>query len=289
MYIFAGTKIFKESGAFCVYSKYYPKLQIVHKECFRLFFNDNTSIIVPSGSQLLLDNGEKFLISESTKFYKKIRETKIVKTTQVDFQNDCYDPMLVGIVLFAKYKDCKFVINNKKISLILKDIETDYYNIGLNEGQKYTEIKTSPDYPNIFEQDMKKDGVTDRLSQRVIPERYLYSSKENRKKLLSGIVLTAKIKNGKIIVQTPSPNLAKDIATLVRSLGGFARISKHSCKNLFYKIFIAIDLSFIKEYDNLDYLKKFDKKIFKIEKVGIQPCVEIPTKSVIVDNFLKFS
>jgi hypothetical protein len=162
----------------------------------------------------------------------------------------------------------------------LDDPRITYYNVMVKNSQpERLKIVTKPDYPNILWGDMKKLGLNCNLKHKFIPDNYMFSDVKSRQELVEGLLSIGGGTKGGLHFKFCSPTLVKDLALIIRSLGGFARISKLHNKTNFYRV--DIDCSF------LNSSKIRIKRIASIEKMGIQPCAEIPTDSLIVDNFLE--
>jgi DNA polymerase-3 subunit gamma/tau len=153
---------------------------------------------------------------------------------------------------------------------------------------------------NKFSKEIKNYGLNVRSEHKHIPYDYLYGSIEDRIELIRGIfdgdAYIDKRQSG-ISYTTVSEQLAKDIAFLVRSLGGYASISgpnsshylnedKERIKALdHYDLYIKLPKTIIPISSN-KHLAKYKtgnttpkKSIRKIEYIGKEPC-----KCIMVDS-----
>lgn len=162
--------------------------------------------------------------------------------------------------------------------------------------------------------ELKKLGISGNNSKtHFIPQKYLYSSIEERIELMQGLIDTDGYvdKRGHITYTSISKQLAEDVAFIVRSLGGIATISEHSsgyfrkdtneyvkCNN-HYDVQIRTNIN--KELCGLTRKKnrinkKFNggvselgKRITDIEYIGIREgrCITVsdPSGLYICDNF----
>lgn len=96
-----------------------------------------------------------------------------------------------------------------------------------------------------------------------VPRKYLYSSIENRRKLLSGFInVNGQIADGFIICSSYSSRLAHDVAELARSLGFICRIN--SCNPTNEDDTNKYEISIIgNDYSTLDLYPKYRSKLQK--------------------------
>ena len=139
---------------------------------------------------------------------------------------------------------------NGSVSISIPDFEKESVkNISerLNEEYKLNEdrstncpryrivhIKNKIGYPNRYIREIKRLNLNVHGNYKFIPEEYKFDSIENRIELLKGLMDSdGSIRNGnKIGYYTNSEKLANDVAELVFSLGGIARVhSYHRKKN----------------------------------------------------------
>jgi hypothetical protein len=228
-------------------------LDVVTNLTFKFKFNDNTSIILPENSKIKFPDQE------------------------FQFQSfSVLDPYLIGVTLCCKHKHEQFWHKNL---VQIKNLKTSYYQVEI-DTKKFPKIKTKDGYSKIFWYDVEKLGIDCRLKLRFIPEEYLYSSPEDRKSLLDGILAV----NGKfdrnLYFNTSSHVFAKDASFLIRSLGGVARISKYETPTPFYKVSFWLSLYFND--------KQKQKKVKSQEGVGKQPCIYME-KPFVTNDFLEIS
>lgn len=280
MFVFAGTKIITLSGPISVYN--FGELTLVNKNCYKVSFNDDTSCILAEDTQIkgLLRNTK---INFKTKITPETSRKSRVFIKSFDFNQDCIDPYLMGIALCAKYKHGR--ISSPSLSGI-KDISKlcEYYKVEIVNG----ELRPQEDFPDLFTSDFKRLGLNCNLKFRSIPENYLYSSKENRKLLLAGLMDMNGQNHWGPSFSSCSLQLCKDVAFLIRSLGGFARIAKLNTRTPFYRVYIRITEKIFLQKSGRKTKVCF-KLIKSTEPLGEQPCVEINSDELIIDDFLVIS
>lgn len=242
-------------------------IKLTKLPCYKIVFNDNSEIILPEKTKIKTTNedlevGKKYSRSH---FYRNP-----IYINKFEFNQKCVDPYLIGLLIRCKIKNNTFICKKR-----IKDFQCSYYHV----EQRASKITAAPNYPNILFGDTKKLKLNCKLSLRSIPEEYLFSSIEDRKKLLNGLLEI--IGDGsENTFCTPSPVLAKDFAMLIRSLGGFARITKLHTKTPFFKI---------KFFEKNSAFDKPDKVIESITTIGEQPCFSIDIDNLIINDFIEIS
>lgn len=133
------------------------------------------------------------------------------------------------------------------------------------------------------------DIISDK-SDKHIPTKYLYSTVNNRIKLLQGLFNTSGYvnKNGTQVFITDNRQLSDDFAFLVRCLGGVDTIikkiiyDKHANRIIKFKHIIkfSTNISLVPESDcNNIHKNKAKRKIFSVEYIGEQECQCIKVSS----------
>lgn len=141
-----------------------------------------------------------------------------------------------------------------------------------------------------------------------IPRQYLYASIEDRKELLRGLFDTDGFNDtvcGRIEYTTTSPQLCEDIIFLIRSLGGYAKVStkigsykkdgvKRICKKV-YRIYCVFDcpdeyFTLARKKTGLTRQKAIAVKMAAVEKIGSAQmrCIKVssPTSLYITNDFI---
>ena len=148
------------------------------------------------------------------------------------------------------------------------------------------------EYINSFRENLKKINV---LNNKHIPEDYLYSSTEQRRELLKGLMDTDGTisKNGQCVFVQKNKILTEQFLELVRSLGYKAKIRKYQ-SNLNGKNFGEVySVSFFADKDNPCFLMKRKAERLK-EKlsprmeaksiIDIKQMPDVPSKCIMVDD-----
>ena len=232
-----------------------------------------------------------------------------------------FNPYLMGILL----GDGNLTnLDSVKVSLFEKDIQEKVSNIlnmegyclhTITEGQ-YRINKIEKENCNQYSQNLigynnklKKYNLMGKKSiEKHIPKEFLFTSVENRIKLLQGLIDTDGYidKNGLVYFYTSSEQLSKDFAFLVRSLGGTDTVvkkkgkyrSKNSdeyieCNNYYtHNLKFNNGFPFCSSRKHLNKVKRRQfgpiRRIQSIEYVGEQECqcivVESKDHTYITDN-----
>lgn len=249
-------------------------------ECAEVSFNDNTTLILPKSTEILSDIG--FLEVYN---HKKFRHHEILPTEYNYFNQSCYDPYLIGVLCNTKCKYNIFYTSVKELEGL--PFLCDHFNLSVEKSQDgFLKIFNNKEYLNVFTPFLIKTGLSSRLRYRHIPENYLYSDMYNRKELLAGIV-DANVKiNKSLYLEVSSVQLAKDIAFLIRSLGGIARVTKYSSKDPWYKIVFSVNFNPCKLREEYVVEQPMKKKVVSIKNIGPQPTVEVPVNNLIINDFV---
>lgn len=293
MVLFCGGKILRESGSISATEISIGKR--IDLECFKIYFNDNTEIILPKNTKIHLVNDKKLEINRTDLklHFGSKSKYKIEKYIQT-FTNSFNDPYIVGLAICTPVRNN--ALHTKKAHLFDKSkLENTYYTFDLKPmyGNSY-QIVPENEYPNLLRVDMKKIKNFGKMSQRFIPDEFLYSNIESRQSLLRGCMdMMGRHYRKETTFESCSEQLSKDVSFLVRSLGGFAKTRCKQGISPYYITSISFDSDFnpfnFKSEDFLQSLKPRHKSIDKIESLGIMPCLEVPLDSVVLDSFVKIS
>jgi hypothetical protein len=280
MFVFIGTKIITQSGLTSVYN--FGDFSPVNKKCYKVSFNDDTSYILAEGTTIkgLTKNT---VVSDNIEMTTNRIKFSRLFIKKFEFSQKCVDPYLMGVALCAKYKQGKLSSSSFKG---LEDISSlcEYYKIRIVDN----EIQPQEDFPNLFIGDFKRLGLNCGLKMRFIPENYLYSSMEQRKLLLAGLMDMNGQNHWGPSFSSCSLQLCKDVAFLIRSLGGFARLTKLNTRTPFYRVYIRItEKIFLQKKGTKG--RSWPKVIKSIEPLGEHPCAEIKAEELVIDDFLVIS
>lgn len=156
-------------------------------------------------------NTISYNISSNKNYNKVARKVRITDTTTHSIRE--YDN--VGAAVMGENKNKNFL---------------DYWcNKSENvDGMKYEFLEKEGDFNNPLKEEIHKLGLLGKRAwEKIIPDIYKTSSKEQRLELLRGILDTdGHLINGRAYLTTSSLNLAEDVKEVVYSLGGKASISK---------------------------------------------------------------
>nr|DAG26332.1 MAG TPA: Terminase [Bacteriophage sp.] len=224
-------------------------------------------------------------------------------------------PYLLGCLLGDGGLSTKTICFTKKDKEIVDKINSfiDGYEFVLKRGSDkdyYLHSKDSLKKPNLLMKELDRLGLLGTKSAtKFIPKEYLYSSHEQRLWLLRGLLDTDGYAEHKgIEYSTSSEKLAKNVVELVRSLGGYASLTKRKAgyrdKNGKYVPCLdnyRITILFSANHENPFWLERKAKiykpkrKIWKryiknIEYVGEEECqcimIDNPCHLYITDDYI---
>jgi hypothetical protein len=290
--LFCGNKLFRETGTISV-----PEISVgkrVETECFTVFFNDGTSEILPTGTNIQLINKNFPVNKENNKCFSGTISKYRIRCSVPSFSTPCIDPYIVGLCTCLPVRNKNFHTKQHKL-LDLNEIPKDYYSISIKKmSDGYYQIAPEENYPNLLRMDIKKSGNFKKLSERFIPDEYLFSTRESRELFLKGCMdIFGHHRKGETTFECASHQLAKDVSFLIRSIGGFAKIREHKGSSNFYVVSVCFNDDF-----NPFLLKKTEfrrrkspriRSIQEIKSTGILPCLEIPLSKVTLDSFIVVS
>lgn len=207
----------------------------------------------------------------------------------------------------CRYSDGKrrfSIVCPKAINFNRKDYDIPPYEMGTilaNESRLFKKAKIASTQGVVSrfvsEEMVHKKGVSTE-SQKRIPEQYLYGSVDQRISLLRGLLDGVVSKKGVIFHTTDSFEFAEDVCSLIRSLGGVAKIEfKESDSGISYRCFGKlpgeISVFFLKTkkaYYKSKIKHHLEKYIDRVEvldeKVEMQ-CITVdnPRHLYVTDNF----
>lgn len=169
------------------------------------------------------------------------------------------------------------------------------------DGYKYEFIENTQKFTNIIKEYISDLGLLHKdCYEKFIPEEYLFGSIEQRKELLKGLIDTDGnvSKDGTVYYTTVSKLLCDDIVSLVKSLGGTARIFENEPKtshidNRIFKGTVTtynIRISFEHPIEittvgrKKERLKQHTSKIHKNRIVDIRFVGEEEVKCIMIDH-----
>lgn len=268
--------------------------------------------------------GKKYRIATTQEMLKnfKVENGKrnnysIDYVPRIEFEEKKFEihPYVLGVLIGDGYLACTPTISNTDNEIIekvnellpegylLKFKERCTYNVYGHEGNN---CKVG----SVVTKALKQCGLYGCTSEhKFIPKEYLYASYEQRLWLLRGLLDTDGFTDGRSIeYSTTSEKLAKDVAELVHSIGGYCSINRREsgykdkngtyieCKDS-YRVVVA----FTREQPNPFYLsRKADKysprkRLFKrfienIEYIGEEECqciyISDPCHLYITDDYI---
>lgn len=227
--------------------------------------------------------------------YKNSNRNKyrIPTTAPVEYstKNFFIDPYILGICIGDGNMCSSSGINisipdfEKETVYRIQNILRENYVLSINRNAscpRYRIKSTRTDRHNEYFSEIKRLGLNVHGNEKFIPDEYKLGSVEQRLSLLRGLMDSdGSIRHGnKIVYYTNSKRLAEDVAELVFSLGGIARIrsycrEKNGKKHVEYHIAIQIKenpflLSRKSQKYNPTFKKYCSKYITSIEKDGIE-------------------
>lgn len=189
------------------------------------------------------------------------------------------------------------------INYIQSELPTDY-NINKLKN-KYSWSITGVKQKNIWMDEIRNLKLDTTSHHKYIPKKYKYSTIEDRKELLRGLLDTDGHPTLYTTIEysTASKELAEDVCFIARSLGGLAKYKLRYTKNngkSFPSYRVILNFNDCSEYFKLNRKKNKVKKktkyfnyhyISKIESIGLKDCQCITVSSddgmYITNNFIK--
>lgn len=236
-----GDEICGTNGSTQTVTEIYPKGQ---KEICKVIFSNGQEVECCEDHlwNVTIDNNKEKTIPLFEIIQKGLKRNKInnysqatsyVKTTQVDFKETeklKMDPLLVGLLigdgsLCEKSSiELSLAIGQEKILEEVNLPEGIEYNTKIDNIKNYSRVKFRRIENNgsTMHDFVEKLGLLNKTSiDKYIPKEYLYSSLDNRLRLLQGLTLTDGHinKRGLLEYSTISQTLAMDVLELLRGLG----------------------------------------------------------------------
>jgi hypothetical protein len=179
-------------------------------------------------------NGGKIRIPKKDKKGSFLTHSYYVPKTHVEFGKKKLplDPYLVGVLLgdgsISGSGTLEISLGFKKRHILEKLVLPDGADFVSRDCEKYIRVKLHGASLKEALKEVELYGT--RSSTKFIPKAYLYSSLEDRKKLLQGLLDTDGHINGRSLFEfsTVSPRLAEDIVELANSLGLETRTRIHN-------------------------------------------------------------
>ena len=254
----------------------------------------------------------KYVTIELSEIMKDLRRYKIDMPSPVAFAYSDelpLSPYLLGIMIGdGSYTDKNSVLHiSTDVECVerAKCFEDFEYNIKCHKNSMPTIAIHSSRIRRVF----RELGFFGQHSYtKSIPREYLYSSVENRKELLRGLFDTDGYNDrvcSRIEYTTTSEQLCNDVVFLIRSLGGYAKVStkigsynkdgvKHICRKAFriYCTFENPDEYFTLARKKTGLLKKkpIGLKIVSVNKIGqeVMRCIKVssPNSLYITNDFV---
>lgn len=242
-----------------------------------IFNEDHIFTLRASFTKTKYSQGELYDISlkdyvDSTKDTK--RQLKWARSEGIDFpEKEVFDPYLVGVYLGDGSRHCQSITNG--------DIEVQTYLEKICKSV-YQNRKSCKKYR--FNKEIKeklKKCLTNGIEEKFIPEEYKINSRENRLKILAGLIDTdGYMHNNYWEITTKFPKLHDDILYLCRSLGfaAYSTIKKVKLKTWtesreYFRITISGDLTEVpikverKKTKSREQIKNVLNTGFKLEKI----------------------
>lgn len=236
------------------------------------------------------------------------------KAVHFDYKEMIIDPYVLGIMIGD---GC--LSNNFRVSTADDEV-LEQMSLRLGKGYQFTKYPKYDYYikdvlhpnRNLLKEQFNELGLLGKKSDtKFIPKEYLYSSIEDRKNLLRGLIDSDGYisKEGKISYSTTSEQLIEDFRFLVLSLGGFCSKISNRYTNYNYKgvkktgkLSYRVSCSFTEEIKTISYLsrkqslykprvKKAGSKYIKnIEYIGKTECTCIKVSNedslYVTDDFI---
>lgn len=288
MLLFCGSKVFRHSGKVSAFDiSIGPKIE---QKCCTLFFNDGTQCIVPYDSKLSIMGDLTLKVNPESKTSANVYRKKYrLKPVVPEFSNKIIDPYLIGLGICAKLKNKSLYL---KKYLDTSNFNAEYFSFDLVKDRLGYKISSKDGYPNLLPLEIKKIDNFRKLSERFIPDEYLFSDYFSRSEILRACMdVYGKYSKAETTFETCSYQLANDVMFLVRSLGGFAKLRiKKSVKDYF-----IVNISFRGEFNPFKFSGKNYRKnrkprvksIDAVEPAGILPCFEVPIDKIILENLIE--
>lgn len=224
-----GEELFASDGSIC---RVTGKSQVKRLPCYRITFDDATSVICDEEHLWALDDGRVVPVIELTK-YDRINVAKPIQLPEEELP---IDPYVFGLWLAEGSKNRAEITNGD--DFIWEEIQRLGYEIGVNQNRNTTRNCRTHTILDIRQHLLDMNVFWNKH----IPEIYMRSSFEQRLALLQGLMDGdghANKTRKQAVLQSASPELSKQYLELVLSLGQRAIRSevKTFCHNFIGKAY----------------------------------------------------
>jgi hypothetical protein len=213
-----GEELFASDGSIC---KVTGKSEVKHLSCYRITFDDASTVICDEEHLWALDDGQIVPVTELTK-YDRINTAKPIQLPEQELP---IEPYIFGLWLAEGNKKSAEITNGD--DFIWSEIERLGYKLGVNQNRNTNRNCRTHTIRDIRQHLLDLDVFWNKH----IPEIYMRSSFEQRLALLQGIMdgdgHANKTRN-QVVLQSADPNLSKQYLELILSLG--QRATRTECK-----------------------------------------------------------
>lgn len=290
MLLYSYSTILRESGP--ITASEFSIGKIEYEDCLSVYINDGTYFLIPKGTSVRLTDRDKQIVKTEEQCFNGTRSKYKLFYPELDFNRSTVDPYIMGLAFCTPVRNN--ALQSKRITKInTEEIPKQYYSLILKErSNNYFEFAPDEDYPNLLRLNVKKHKQLSPLKLRQIPDEFLFSKKEDREFLLKGCMdVFGKCYRGETTFECCSQQLAEDVAFLVISLKGFAKIRTKKSKNPYYIVSISFNNDFnpfLMRANEFQQSKKPRVRcIENILYVGKRPCVQVPSNSVKLNNWVE--
>ena len=150
----------------------------------------------------------------------------LVEPVQYAHADLSVDPYTLGVLLgdgAISRETAYFICDDPEIADLIEKNNPDYL---INRYKKYSSAGRKHSITPSFMSVLRKLGVAHKSDKKRVPQQYLFASVEQRLELLRGLMDTdgSCQPNSRPVFHSYNAGLANDVAELVRSLGGTARV-----------------------------------------------------------------
>jgi hypothetical protein len=214
-------------------------------ECYKVTFNDRTSVVVDADHLWTVKhvrNGGKWRVKRTSEIQESIKDSSgnltwripLVEPVQFNSQPPLpIDPYFLGLLLGdggLSTNTVKFTNEDRELIRAVKSFAKSW-NLTSRKINRldYCLVNKTRGKANYLRRTLTALGLKCKSTHKFIPSCYLTASPRDRLKLIRGLMDTdghASL-DGTNEFSSSSPQLIRNIAELVQSLGGVARISNH--------------------------------------------------------------